>query len=660
MSVKKILTHAAALVCIVTVLCLAMFYIQNTFVEPATGKTSGYFINDVFDAPAVEFSHNQTVTQEFSASGSIYGMRVRFHNAAIPQAGTFKAEVVDKSTGNVVASTTGNTETLLNDNYSAIHFDTPYITEDSGEYILRLTPEFANPNAYMRIWSSAENGSIAFGVINYTVNKSVVYKWFRLLWVLVLAAGIGLYTVSFILKLKKETVFLAALLTVSVLFTMVLPPFSSPDEEGHFTTAYQLANRIEGHDVDWTLDVIRRSEDSSDIFEDRHTSVFSYEYIYNNFFKTAGETEDILTTDNWIVHDFEAVYTAGAVGILLGKILNLGYVPMMYLGRLLNLLVFSLCAYFAVKITPIGKEIFMTVSFLPITLHIANSFSRDVFVISMGFIFTAYLLHLLHQEEKYTIKQLVLLMAIAVLLAPSKYIYSLMCPLVLLLKPANFGFSLKNITSKKRIAVAVVSIFVMLCAIAAVILLNNSWAISYITGAFGSESFETLLATNPDATFNLGLLLKNPVVALKLFIGTAYQHGAFYLKSLLGGVLGYNSIYISDAFLFVIFLMVVLSTCGMPADQHNLSKKERFGIGFAFLLVLAAVVYVAVSWTPVSYTALYGLQGKYLLPALPLLLLFCKNKVITVKKDIFNFICFIMCFTDVFVILNALTVILQR
>ena len=192
-------------------------------------------------------------------------------------------------------------------------------------------------------------------------------------------------------------------------------------------------------------------------------------------------------------------------------------------------------------------------------------------------------------------------------------------------------------------------------------LFNNGWLVDYVKNTLVSaENLETLLATNPDATFNLGLLLHNPMVALRLFISTVFENGAFYIRSILGGVLGYNSIFISEAFLYVIFTVVVISTCCMPADEHILRKRERAGLAGAFLLVFAAVVYVAVCWTPVSYTSLYGLQGKYLLPALPLLLLSCKNRVITITKDIFRQLCFVIAFTDIFVALNALVIIVQR
>ena len=662
MNKKKLFIHTTALAAIVAVLCLAMFFIRINFVGPATGKTNGYFINDVYDAPVVEFSHGKTVEQEFSAAGNIYGMRVRFHNSAVSQAGTFEAQLVKKESGEVVASTVGHTGTLVNDNYSAIHFDQPYITNETNDYILKLTPTFENPNAYMRIWSDAEGKTISFGIINYIADADTVYSWFNVLWVMVLAVAVIIYCVCFVFKLKKENVFLVVLLAGSLLVTTVLPPFSSPDEEGHFLSAYQLVNRIEGNDYKWTYKVNRRAEDFSDVFEDHYTSVFSYEYIYNNLFEITDDREEITTDNNWVVFDFEGVYAAGALGILLSKALNLGFVPMMYLGRFLNLMVYVLCAYFAVKLTPVGKEVFMTIGLLPITLHIANSFSRDVFVIAMGFVFVAYLLKLLHQEEKYKIKQLALLLAIAVLLAPSKYIYSLMCPLILLLKPQKLGINLEKHTDKKYrwLPFAVAGGMVVIVA-AAVLITNKDMFMSYIRDAFGTgETLENLWATNPDATYNLALLLQSPVNTLKLFMHTIYEHGAFYIKSILGGVLGYNSIYISDAFILVIFLMVAMSVFASPSDKYTLAAKDRISFVAVFVLVLAAVVYVAVTWTPVSYASLYGIQGKYLLPVLPLLLLACKNKVVTITKDIFNHICFVMGLTNVFVMLNALTVILQR
>ena len=663
MNIKKILVHLVSLAVLLGTLCVAFVFIRTNFVAPATGKTNGYFLNDVFDSPSVALVHGETVSQDFKAADSIYGVRVRFHNQGIPQAGTILAQLADKNTGEILAETVANSGTMLNDAYSAIHFDTPY-TGGTGEYTLLLTPTFENPNAYMRIWADTASGTIAFGLINYIADADTVYSWFGLLWVITLAAAVVIYLACFVFPLKKETVFAVVLVAVSVLFTMVLPPYASPDEEAHIGSAYQLHNKWQGYKSADFMDengieskVYFRGEDFSDIMEDKYTTVFTYEYIWNNFFDMSDDDTVVETVGNWLIYDFDAIYVMGALGISLGKLMGLGFVPMLYLGRLFNLLFFALCGYIAVKITPTGKEVFMTLSFLPITLHLANSFSRDVFVISMGFVFVAYLLKLFYQQENYSIKQLVLIAVIAVLLAPSKFIYCVMCPLVLLLHREKLSFGIKWKFKFNPLLLAL-----PLAAVALVILyISNTWVFHYVFGSlFNVQPLEQLMAENPSATFNIMLLLKNPVVALNLFVNTLFANGAYYIKSVAGGVLGYNSIYISDAFIMVILAMVVISTFCMPEDRYTLKTREKVGFGLSFALVFALVVYVAVTWTPVVDKTIYGIQGKYLLPAMPLLLVLCKNKTFKITKDIFKPVCFVMAATDIFVVLNALVVILQR
>ena len=93
------------------------------------------------------------------------------------------------------------------------------------------------------------------------------------------------------------------------------------------------------------------------------------------------------------------------------------------------------------------------------------------------------------------------------------------------------------------------------------------------------------------------------------------------------------------------------------------NDSDRFKIKVplkVYLVILALVVYLGISWTPVAYTTIYGIQGKYLLPVLPMALLAVRGRAITIKKDIFRPLCFAMASTNLFVALNAICVILQR
>ena len=660
---KKIIVHAFCLGCVLAAVFGALFFIQYKFVQPATAKSQKYYINDIYDQPITQLEDGVTFEQQFEAHGDIYGVQIRWHNLAQVQDGTALIEVADGETGEIVAGTTYDLHRIVNDVYNEIAFDAPYLNSEEGyqPYVLRITPAFDNPEeSYLKIWGDYSTGTIAFGVLKYIVNTESLYGWFGMLRTVSLVAAVAVYAVCFIFKLKKEAVFAVTLLAVSCLFTMVLPPYSSPDEEGHFNSAYRLTNRWEGliDDESSGGTIYKREGDSNKIVEEKYTSPLTYEYIYQHFGDKA-ETDQLEVFDGmWLVNDFNGVYFMGAVGIKLARMLGLGYLQMLYLGRLMNLLFFAVCLYFSIKITPLGKEVFMALGMLPITLHIANSFSRDVFVISLGFLFTAYLLYLLKQEQTYRWWQLLIMAVICALLAPSKFIYAVMCIGVLLLDTRKVPL-LNRI--KWRIHPLVI------CALAAVVICPLM--LKYLLDAnpefrwkiFAAAPLKNLL--NPataDFEWSLQLIVQNPVYFMKMLMNTVYTNGAYYISSLFGGVLSYNSIFTSNAFVVITIVCVAVSVFGGKDDTLQLAASHRITFGGIFLLVFAELMLMCIFWTFVRMDTLYGFQGKYLLPVLPMLLIALKGKAITVNRDLFRPLCFIMAFTDIFVALNACTVILQR
>jgi len=661
---KKIIVHAFCLGCVLAAVFGALFFIEYKFVQPATAKSQKYYINDIYDQPITQLKDGVTFEQQFEAHGDIYGVQIRWHNLAQVQNGTALIEVADGETGEIVACTTYDLHRIVNDVYNEIAFDAPYHNSEEGyqPYVLRITPAFDNPEeSYLKIWGDYSTGTIAFGVLKYIVNTESLYGWFGLLRTVCLVAAASVYAVCFIFKFKKEIVFAVTLLAVSCLFTMVLPPYSSPDEEGHFNSAYRMVNIWDGYkDEDFNnLRIYKRAGDNSKIFEDKYTTVLNYEFIYDNLKTPCTDSTPAAFENSWLVTDFGGVYFLGALAIKLAHIMDLGYVAMMYLGRLFNLLFFAVCLFFAIKITPLGKEVFMTLGMLPITLHIANSFSRDVFVISLGFLFTAYLLYLIKQEQTYRWWQLLIMAVICALLAPSKFIYAVMCIGVLLLDTKKVPL-LNRIKWKIHpyILVGIAAAVLIPC----MVLYLSHTDPTFKLKIYSVASLETLLdpSMSVDFGWNLQLIAENPIYFLKMLLNTVYTNGAYYISSLFGGVLSYNSIFTSNAFVIITIVCVALSVFGGKDDTLQLATAHRITFGGIFLLVFAELMLMCIFWTFVRMDTLYGFQGKYLLPVLPMLFIALKGKAITANRDLFRPLCFIMAFTDIFVALNACTVILQR
>mgnify|MGYP000461866076 CR=1 FL=1 len=70
------------------------------------------------------------------------------------------------------------------------------------------------------------------------------------------------------------------------------------------------------------------------------------------------------------------------------------------MGRLFNLLFFTAMGYLTIRRMPFGKEVAAGVFLLPMTLHLASSFSYDVMIISLSSYFAAVCLHLAYKAEK--------------------------------------------------------------------------------------------------------------------------------------------------------------------------------------------------------------------------------------------------------------------
>ena len=101
-----------------------------------------------------------------------------------------------------------------------------------------------------------------------------------------------------------------------------------------------------------------------------------------------------------------------------------------------------------------------------------------------------------------------------------------------------------------------------------------------------------------------------------LLVTSAIQNGDHYLRGLVGGLLSYNSLELAWGWVAALYLL--LAFAALPAvGEAALPRRLRLALGLAALAVCLLTVAGCVTWTPTTYTTLYGLQGRYLLPALP-------------------------------------------
>ena len=110
------------------------------------------------------------------------------------------------------------------------------------------------------------------------------------------------------------------------------------------------------------------------------------------------------------------------------------------------------------------------------------------------------------------------------------------------------------------------------------------------------------------------------------------QNGDHYLRTLVGGSLSYYTLDL--AWFWVVALYLLLAYAALPAQNGKLPTGRLRGFGAA-AAVLSCLLAVAgcLLWTPTHYETLYGLQGRYFLPVLPVLLLTCLPRRLAAVPD---------------------------
>ena len=165
------------------------------------------------------------------------------------------------------------------------------------------------------------------------------------------------------------------------------------------------------------------------------------------------------------------------------------------------------------------------------------------------------------------------------------------------------------------------------------------YAVSHMGGGLDPDQL-TMTYPNGDSiwTFSFGYICRNIPATVKLLLRTLPEQGALWLQGLLGTTLGEPIVYRIDVsgLLGVGLLLAVLAAALPRQDEPALlGRRSKAGTAGICLCVVLAVLAAALNWTPINYQTLFGLQGRYLLPILPLALLLVKSsKKLALRGDV--------------------------
>ena len=641
--------------------CFGVWLVE---VRPCETKSLSLRLNDIYETstPLIE----KTLVQEFSTDQPISSLAFVFHLPEGQPAGELRLELYDEDTGFLLAASTGRMEHLVDGQYAGLGLTTPLAAGTAGRYSLVLIPLYENDARIAlgcsigAVWQDhpltvdgrALDGTLAILVSTRQIGRFVsIFYWVVCLLLTALVTALcWLLGRPRALPLHRLYALLAA--GLGLVFCLVLPPYAAPDEQFHINQAFSFATRVSTYlDLDgWHLSHVplttsfRRPSDEDAMVQDQQTTVFTWKAVtegaftlspdkFGSFTEHPGQLQADLSNE---------LYLASGLGVLLGFVLRLGFVPTLFLGRLANLAAHIALVAWAVKKAPFGKPVFLAAGLLPMTLHLAASYSRDSLLLGLAFLYTALCMDAAFGPyPALSRRQLLTLAVVGLLLAPAKSVYLPLCALCLLVPAARLGrrprLKLAGFLAGCLLIFALSGARYQIAGfLRQAIPAGPQQTVETAAQEEGAPSAAQELGAgmpDPDSIcFSASYILAHPGLTVQLLARSAVENADHYIKSLVGGKLSYYSLDLGWGWVIGCYLLLALAcqpagaaSAALPGSSTALLPKQiaaaRLWTGLLALGCCGLAVLGCVSWTPTYYETIYGLQGRYFLPVLPAALL---------------------------------------
>lgn len=677
----------------------------------AASKSERTIVNDDYTIITDTISDTRGVKQNIrvKAGTKLYGVNMNFHIYNKVQHGTVYVDLYDTG-GNLLAYSSRDMTTILDNTFKGFIFDRMVYSSEDSDYVVHVYAAPQPGSDGFALWKSqktypgfelTENGSGAEGTVALQyITRHVgdsVYGFFAIIAVIAVTGLELAYIMLFIKKAALHNVFAVISLTVGMIFCLFTPVNGGPDEYVHFATSYMLSNEILGIENLYNDNQVLVRECDAVIPLDGPVEYdsFSFRDMYNGLFTGTDGKTDLVAVNARFVRVHKQLYLAQTLGITLARVLDMGFIPLVLMGRFFNLLMYTGLVWLAVKIMPVFKTTLALCALLPMSLQIAGNFSYDTYILAMALLFTASVFSLIYSRKKLTYKELILPAVTLCLLVPAKRIYLLMGLMIFTVPDSLF-------TDRKKAWLSKGGIF----ALALVCWLSvNSGAVSGLfrdtvvelpvseetvtvqqpqqeqrpqAGAPQQEQqFDYPFRTEPEAGdtpafydpdsdiqingdskyyYNIPYILTHLRQTVKLLLNTITTQTGTILQCIIGTRLGeiiVVDLQASWIWFMAIVMVLLLSVTQVKKEKLSYPLLPRLTGAVIFVGLLALTVLICITWTPINYTTIFGIQGRYVLPALPLMVMFFNNKLITLEKNIDRILLCSILPLDVLVVLNV-------
>ena len=454
-----------------------------------------------------------------------------------------------------------------------------------------------NKNTYISLVTCGLGLPLAIVIEKYCFHIENVYHFWGLFIIFALGA-IMLINRKFFSE-KIYILFFIVAMSIG-LFNVFAAPFTlgvTWDDEAHYkgvvTLSWIKGKVISNYDETVISSYIEALTDENRFTREQKKANIDRMRSFSEEYPTMVETGKQRRT----IHDI--TYVFAALGVILGRALFNNYLLAFCLGRIMNLLAYSLAISFAIKnMKKKGGVVAAIIGLIPTNIFLASTYSYDWWVICLIILGYSFVFRDLEEQGKISTKSLFIALIICSIgILPKAVYFPLLLPM--------FLFSSKSYENPKISRVVI---------IISVLALLGSFMIPAI---FGGKLMQDSRGGDVNAAGQVSFILSNPdkyYVILCNFLKT-------YLGiDFVGAYLTAYAYYGNGAHSHYVLLFVVVASL---LDNNSFDNRPIGGVVFkigtalgAILSIVLIVTALYVSYNPVGSETINGCQYRYLLPIL--------------------------------------------
>ncbi len=626
-------------IAIIALVALVSLFVYLNLRSVAYGNGVSVDLCVVEDEEAlIAVSDGMVLEQRFVSKVDVLrSVMVRFDYEGALTGGDVVINLIDTQKDEVIRTAAVNYVYIPNDDYTL--FDLGELVTGVKDKELKLQVVMDGiPEGELFIRGLQEGNQILYDSKYVTAGRDSFCSLINAVYIITILAllavlGMALFGKSF----KVENAYLILALSLGLVMTLIMPVMVAPDETTHSYIAYEMANDIMGVDQGENGALIMRRDDASRAFQSMKLDREYYNQYYDDFFDGV-QDESLVETNIYPASAPFYLYIFSAFGMIIGRLLNMGTIMVFMLGRWFNMLAFGLITFYAIKRIPFGKTVLAVWALLPIMLQQVGSYSYDCGINALSVLVIGLTMNFMYGKKdmpKYKrIIDIVLLVLACLMLVPCKghaIIPMALLPVMLIVKllwdrrdKIKAFFNEKPV--RKVIFVVAIIVIALMVVLVGVVVLKR-----LLATADGNGDYLEYL---DQYAHPIGYYLKNPKALVLIFINTVWSIGDEYIKQMLGAILGWLEVPVP--LMFIIPFLFLFVFAGMRREDEEqpigvLSKLWMWVVflGVCFLACLGMLLY----WTPMYFTTIAGVQGRYFLPGLALVGLTIRTKNSALSKN---------------------------